>query len=197
MHKLLEQIHMYLGLLAWSALMVYGIAGLAGTVRVSSGDRAEPSVAPQVLPFTFPPNLTDKQVADLAWKALQIPFTDPEPEWALRHDSEHNLAFALYSPNGVTRVTVLEMTSQMRIERVRNSVWQYFDDLHSMTANYRHPDWRLRLWAYYNEVALWTLLGMALTGLLVWLTSRPRLRLAQAALFIASAVFVVLYFLTK
>ena len=197
MHKLLEQIHMYVGLLVWSALMVYGIAGLTGTVRASRKDRAEPSVTPEVLPFVVPPNATDKQVADLAWKALQIPFTEPEPEWAMQHDSENNLTFGLYSPNGVTRVTVLEKTGQLRVERLRNSVWQYFDDLHSMTANYRRPDWRLRLWAYYNEVALWMLMAMALTGLLLWLTSRPGLGLARAAFLLATGAFVVLYFLTR
>ena len=58
-------------------------------------------------------------------------------------------------------------------------------------------DWRVRLWAFYNEVAIWALITMALSGLYLWLASRPKYRWAWVSFLTGSGAFAVLYVLTR
>ena len=45
MYALLRQVHMYLGLLSWTFLLILGIAGLTNTFRYAlGGSRGEPQV---------------------------------------------------------------------------------------------------------------------------------------------------------
>ncbi|HKT10663.1 MAG TPA: hypothetical protein VJW77_02435 [Terriglobia bacterium] len=79
----------------------------------------------------------------------------------------------------------------------RTNVWAYFNNLHSTTLHDRPYDWRIRWWAYYNEFAVWALLVMALTGVYLWLASRPRHVLAQAAVGLSVVSFLILYIQTR
>ena len=198
MRDVLQKIHMYLGLLCWSILFVYGIAGLTATVFRSGppGPHFQSSKV-QSETFVTPPNQTDKQVADAVWRTLKIPLTGPPPTYAIHRDRENNLVVSFYTTNGPTQVTVMEQRNQLRIETHRNSVWAYFNNLHSTTLRDPPYDWRIRLWAYYNEFAVWALLAMALTGVYLWLSSRPRHLLAQAAVGLSVVSFLVLYILTR
>ena len=198
MRNVLQKVHMYLGLLCWSILFVYGIAGLTATVFRSGppGPHFESSSV-RMENFVTPPNQTDKQVADTVWRTFKVPLSDPPPAYAIHRDREKNLVVSFYTTNGPTHVTVLEQQRQVRIETHRNSVWGYFNNLHSTTLRGHPYDRRVRLWTYYNEFAVWALLAMALTGVYLWLSSRPRHVLAQAAVATAWISFLVLYILTR
>jgi hypothetical protein len=193
---LLRRIHMYLGLMSWSSLLVFGIAGLTGTFR-SGPEAPTRDKAVRFESFTVPANLTDKQVAHLVWNTLQIPLTAPEHVFGIQRDGENNLNFSIYSENGVSGVTVLEKENRLRIETERSSIWEYFDNLHGTTVNTPVTDWRIRLWTYYIEFSIWTLLAMALGGLCLWLMSRPGHRLAQVLFLFSVGSFVVLYILSR
>jgi len=198
MRDVLQKIHMYLGLLCWSILFVYGIAGLTATVfRAGPPGPHFQSSTVRTETFVTPPNQTDKQVADAVWRTLKIPLTGPPPAYAIRRDDENNLLVSFWTTNGPITVTVLEPQRQLRIETHRNTVWAYFNNLHSTTVRDRPYDWRIRLWAYYNEFAIWALLAMALSGVYLWLSSRPRHLLAQAAVGLSVVSFLVLYILTR
>ena len=198
MRDVLQKIHIYLGLLCWSVLFVYGIAGLTATVFRSGppGPHFQSSTA-RTEPFVTPPNETDKQVADTVWRTLRIPLAGPPGPYGVHRDRENNLVVSFYTANGPTQVTVLEQQHQLKIETHRNSVWGYFNNLHSTTLRGHPYDWRIRLWTYYNEFAVWALLAMALTGVYLWLSSRPRQLLAQAAVGLSVGSFLVLYILTR
>jgi len=198
MRDVLQKIHMYLGLLCWSILFVYGIAGLTATVFRSGppGPHFQSSTV-RTETFVTPPNGTDKQVADAVWRTLKIPLTGPPPAYAIRRDRENNLLVSFYTTNGPTHVTVMEQQNQLRIETHRNTVWAYFNNLHSTTLRGHPYDWRIRLWTYYNEFAIWALLAMSLSGIYLWLSSRPRHLLAQAAVGLSVVSFLVLYILTR
>jgi hypothetical protein len=197
MHSLLQKIHMYLGLLCWSILFVYGIAGLTATVRSDSPGPQFQSSMVRTQSFVVAPNQTDKQVADAVWRTLRIPLTGPPSAYAIHRNNQNNLVVSLWTSNGPIDVTVLERQNQLRIETRRNSIWEYFNNLHAATVRDRPYDWRIKLWTYYNEFAIWALLLMALTGLLLWMTSRPRYWLAQVSVAIALVSFYVLYVLTR
>lgn len=198
MRSFLQKIHMYLGLLCWSILLVYGTAGLTATVFRSGppGPHFQSSSV-RTVNFVTPPNQTDKQVADGIWKTLKIPLTSPPPTYAIHRNHGNNLVVSFWTANGPINVTVLGTQDQLRIETHRNTIWAFFNNLHSTTLRDRPYDWRIRLWACYNEFAIWALLAMVITGVTLWLSSRPRYLLAQATVAVACISFVVLYFLTR
>jgi len=195
MHDLLRKIHMYLGLLSWSSLIVFGIAGLTATLHSPSDPR--PALAVRMVEFSVAPNSTDADVADAIWKKLAVPFASPPGKWSLRRDSDNHLVVSLWSPNGVVNATVIENEARLRVETQRNSLAQAMNNLHAMTTNADNPGWAIRMWTVYNEFAIWTLLAMALTGVALWLTSRPRFRLAQVAFLSTCVLFGVLYYVMR
>ena len=197
MNSLVKKLHMYLGLLNCSILFVFGIAGLTATFRPAPENRRPPDSTARYESFTVPPGLTDKQAADRVYEHLSLPLTAPVPNFAMRRDRDNNLAFNFYTVNGIDRVTVLEKENRLRIDTTRNTIWQYFDGLHTTTLRVASPDWRLRLWGFYNELAIWSLIAMAVSGVYLWLSSRPRFRAAQYSFAAGSGAFVLLYLLTR
>ena len=55
----------------------------------------------------------------------------------------------------------------------------------------------LKLWNYYTEFSIYSLLAMSMSGIYLWLASRPGLRWAQLSFAAGCGVFVVLYMVTR
>lgn len=193
----IRKIHMYAGLLTFNALVVYGISGLWATFQPAPDQRTRPAASVRYQLYTPPAGLTDKQVADHVYHTLRIPLSSEVPAFAVRRNRDNDLAFDFYTTNGVTRVTVLEKEHRVRVETSRNDRWQFIDNLHTTTWGLRAPDLRVRLWKYYNELALWSLSGMELSGVYLWLASRPSHRWAQLFFLSGAGAFVVLYLITR
>ena len=195
MTRIVKKIHMYMGLLVWSALLVYAIAGLQATGLVRPADRPRPAPETSYLDFTTPPNAPDSEVVKAAWEAMGITMAGPPGN--PRRDNQQNLTFTAYSVNGPSRATVLENEKRIRVERMRSPIWGFFDSLHGMTPRNRAPDIRITLWKYYNEFALWCLSLMVLSGSWLWLASRPGYLWAQVSLGIGGGGFAILYWLAR
>ena len=193
MRSLIRKLHMYAGLFSFTALMIYGIAGLDATASPAPGepDPTEPAV--EFLAFTTPPGAGDKAVADAVHALLKLPLAGPIPEWAIHRNAANDLKLDFYSPNGVTSVIVLEKESRLRVERGRVPVWRFLNNIHGMTPGEYQADRRLKLWSWYNEAALWSMTGMALSGIYLWLASRPGWRPAVYTFTAGSAALVILY----
>jgi len=191
---LIKKVHTYAGLLTVVNLVVYGIVGLSATYLLRSHP-VEPVVSYQS--FTVPPNLTDRQVAELVCSQLHLSLATPVNSFAIQHDAANNLLLDLRHANGEHKVTVLEKEGRIRVEAVRKSLWLYLDTLHETTAAFHSADWRMQLWADYNEFALWSLLAMIASGFAMFVTSRTRNRLAQISLTAGCCVFAALYFWTR
>ena len=82
MHALIKKIHMYIGLLNFSNLIVFGIAGLAPTFQTGPERKiyAEPVRYETFIPA---PGSSDEQIANAVFAHFHFPFTDPIPKWAL------------------------------------------------------------------------------------------------------------------
>ena len=192
MYHWVRKIHMYAGLLSFTALLVYGIAGLAATFEAGSH-----TAPPEFVAFNAPPGATDKQIAGQVYRLLAPPLASPVPAWAIRRDREANIRLDFYSPNGVRHVTVLEGEKRLRVEVERRVLWQYLNGLHTATDTAAGRDIRMRLWGAYNQFAIAALLLLAASGLYLWLASRPRFRAAQLTFAAGAGVFVLLYALTR
>ena len=153
--------------------MVYGIAGLVAALY-PGGERPKEPQSIRYVPFTVPPSSTDKEVAALVYKSLNLPMARPVPDWYLRHTADNHLLLDFYNINGIRRVVILEAEGRLRLEQIHNSVWLFLEDIHAATPGDGGAPWLVHLWACWNELAMWTLLAFSISGLWLWLASRPQ-----------------------
>ena len=184
--RLLKKIHIYLGLLNFTIILVFGIAGLAASWEATFPREAAPVVTE--MPFHVPPGLRDIQIGDLVYQAVRPPFVTPRLYPVFRN-ADHQLIVDFYMVSGMQHITVLAAENKLRIESTRKSFWQYVNRLHATTG--KPSDIKLRLWAGYVEFSIWSLLAMVATGLYLWLSSRRRFRWAAYS-FAAGTVLVAL-----
>ena len=92
--------------------------------------------------------------------------------------------------------TIDDQENRIRLETRRSSLAQFLNGLHATTINHK-PDWRLRWWGYYTEFSIWSLLGMSMSGVYLWLASRPRYTPARYSFALGCAAFILLYALTR
>jgi hypothetical protein len=191
--QLLRKAHTYLGLLTFVNLMVFGVVGLAATWRLRPPDQFRAAEV-RYVPFAAAPNLTDAEVADRVCSLLRLSLARPIQRQVIQHDAAHNLVLDFWHANGRHKVTVLETEGRLRVEASAVPLWRYLDTLHRTTGVFRSGDWRMQLWADYNEFAMWCLLGMLASGAALWLLSRPGHRMAQLSLAAGGCLFAALYF---
>jgi hypothetical protein len=154
----------------------------------SSGDTRE---------FRIPPNTSDFEAAMAAFEFLDLPLVSPPAKGQVRRDRQGNVAFDLYSMNGPRHVTLLEKENLIRIETRRNILPRYIDNLHTTTIGTGSRDLRVRMWSWYNEFAIWSLIFMAASGVWLWISSRPGCLWARISFATGSGAFLLLYFLTR
>ena len=193
MSNWIRKIHMYTGLLNFTILLVFGIAGLTATIqppRRQSGDI-------ETREFQVPPNLTDFEAATAAYQFLQAPLSQTPPRGAVHRDAENHVSFTMYSANGPRIVTLLEKEHLVRIDSRKNSIWHFFENAHAMLPREATRDLRERLWSWYTELSIWSLILMAISGVYLWLASRPGHRWGQFSVVAGSGAFILLYVLTR
>jgi hypothetical protein len=188
MRSLLIRLHTWVGLFNFTALLVFAITGIA----VTWPHQPRPAET-TVLEYAPAGDLTDAEVARDLFERLALPLTGEVPEWALGRDAQNRLTFQFYTPNGPHRVTVLEPERQVRIEHARTSFGQFMNLMHSTTLWWSAADWRIRLWAVYVDLSVFSLLFMTLTGVWLWITSRPRLWWAWSAVAAGTGIVAVLW----
>jgi hypothetical protein len=192
MRNLVLKLHIYVGLLTFSQLALYGIAGLVATAQPGA-ERPKIARAVQYVAFKPTSGSTDKQVADEVFRTLHRPLTRPMPGWFLRRTPENDLLLDFYNINGIWRVIVLEREGRLRIEQIRNSLGLFLGDMHAMTVGDEEAPRLLRAWAVYNEFAMWCLLAFCASGVYLWLTAQARSWWAWASLGIGTVAFAALW----
>ena len=193
----IKKTHIYLGLLNFTILLVFGIAGLVGTFKLPPGHQ-RPLSEPEYLEFHAPANASDYETALTALRSLRFEITDPLRKDAVRRDAEYNVTFDVHNINGLRKVTVLERENRVRIVESRASLGQFLSALHSTVAVHDHTnDLRIRLWTWYTEFSVWSLLVMAVSGVYLWLSSRSNFRWAQVSFLAGGGAFLMLYALTR
>jgi len=183
----IKKIHIYAGLLTFAQLVVYGIAGLVATFHGGGAERPKGVRSERYVSFTPPSSATDKEVAALVYRTLNFPLSRPIPDWFLRRTPDNHLLLEFYNVNGIRRVVVLESEHRLRVEEIRNSAWLFLEDIHAATPGDEDAPALVRAWAWWNELAMWSLLGFCATGIWLWVTSRPRYVWAWG-LFVAGTV---------
>ena len=195
MNKLIKKVHIYSGLISFTALVIFGLIGIASTLLPHPSERPKPEATVQEIDLELPGNLDDRQLADYIQAKLNLPLTRPAPNWSLRRDRENNLRFRLPTPGFFHDVRVMESEKSVRITTQPYDNWQYMFHLHEMTPRPGQTDIRVQLWAYYGLFNVWGLIIMSLSGLYLWIsTKRLRLRWAQIS-FLAGTISFLLFYL--
>ena len=194
MNQLIKKIHMYSGLVSFTALLIFGVIGIVATFLPRPNDRPKPESTVQEIDFVIPGNLDDRQLADHIQAELDLPLTRPAPDWSMGRNKENNLRFLLPTPGHNYSLVVLETDNRVRIKKQPFDTWQYMFHLHEMTPRPGPTDLRIKLWAYYGLFNVWALIVMTLSGLYLWLsTGRRKFRWAQASFVMGAICFVVFY----
>lgn len=184
---------MYTGLLNLTVLAIFSIIGIARTFPSSNNVSSK---SEELIDFDVPVGLADRELADHIQSALALPFTQPAPPWLLGRDADNNVRFGLPTAAHVYRITVLEKQHRLRVEKEAYVLWQYLFHLHEMTPR-GQPYLAMRMWAYYMEFSIWSLIWMAVSGVYLWLVSRRKLLWAQASFVTGIAVFVAFYLVVR
>src|SRR4051794_20156971 len=105
MNLWIRRIHMYLGLVNFSLLMVFGLAGLVVTCEAPDIFKQKQGPAVEFLDFTPPPTASDREVAQLIAEVLQPAHAGPP---VIRRNGANQLVTEFYSINGLVRATLLD-----------------------------------------------------------------------------------------
>ena len=193
----IRRLHIYTGLFSFTALMVFGAAGLIGAFHEDPRAASRPPPVVSELDFEVPQGASDPEVAQLVYARLALRDAAPVPEWALGRNEDHVLVLHFYGPNGVTHASVLEDQKKLHVEIDRSTLGEYVNGMHALVLSHVGPQRRVRFWSMYLELSIFTLLFMVVTGVWLWLATRPRLRWAQAFFAVGTIGFVALYLLGR
>ena len=183
---------MYLGLLNFSILVIFGLAGLVVTFEAPTiaTQKEGPTVTDRE--FTAPPAASDKEVGRLLSAKLNPSNAGPP---LVRRNAANQLVTDFYSVNGLVRVTFFEAEHRIQVQTWRNSIWRFIDNVHATTIGEEGRATALRAWAWYIELSIWSLIAMSISGMWLGLVSRWRFlwaRVSFAAGCLAFAAFFIL-----
>lgn len=189
-----KKLHMYCGLLNFTILIVFGVAGFQATLQTPRlGNR----MIVETRQFQVPANLDDLQAATAAYDFLKPAMAQPPRKNNVRRDADNNVTFDAGTDSGPRTVTLLEKENELRIQTTPNRLTAFLDNMHATTVNTTNPDIRIRMWSWYTEFSIWSLIFMSATGVYLWLASRPGYRWAQICFGVGSVGFVLLYILVR
>lgn len=196
MYDWMKKLHMWSGLLSFTAFVVWGVAGVHAVFLPGPGNYQPPEVsATTEIPFEAPGGLDDKALAKLIYENMDLPMSGGH--YGVRRDDNQNLSFLVFTVNGRRDLTYLEEQKKVRIEYRQNELAGFLSSMHTGHSRRGPPELPARFWGVYNEFSTWAFLFMSLSGVYLWIASRPGLPWARMCLGGAALVFVVLWVVTR
>ena len=192
MNDVLKRLHILVGLFNLTAIVVFAATGIGETFP-----RREVTHETRLADYDAPNGLDDQRLADHVVSALQLPLMVPLPRGSVHRNADNDLEFDFYSTNGGGRVTVLESQRKARIELRRISLRRFITEAHATTLMGSGQVLTVRLWAFYIDCSIFSLLFMSVTGPWLWLVSRPNLWWARWAFRGGVILFAALWIVTR
>ena len=196
MYEWVKKIHMYAGLLTFTAFVVWGVTGIHAVFLPPPGGYVPSEISSErEMPFRSPANLDDNELAEHIFETADIRLAGGH--YNVHRDDDLNLAFFAYTPNGRRDFTYLEEQGIVRIGYRRNDLAGFLSSMHASHSRRGPPALSARLWGFYNELSTWAFLFMTLSGIYMWLVTRPGLRWAQACAAAIVSLSVFLWILNR
>jgi hypothetical protein len=194
MNAWIRRIHMYLGLVNFSLLIVFGLAGLVVTAEAPDIFHQKQTPPPSFMEFTAPSSASDREVAQSISQTLAPAHAGPP---VVHRNAANQLVAEFYSVNGMVRATLLEDQRRLEVQTFRNSIWRFIDNAHATTISEQEGGAAVRAWAWYIEISIWSLIAMALSGVWLGVTARWNFRWTRISLAAGCAAFVALYWMER
>jgi hypothetical protein len=194
MRSWIRRLHLHTGLASSTALVLFAVAGLDATFRDSSAHYDRPPDEVRWVEFAAPPDLEEDELVRRVHAALDFALSEPVPAFARHRDADGHLVLPHYSLNGRRDAVVLPEEGRLRVDVWHADAIAFLSQLHAVTLRVppRGVDWRVVLWSLYVELSIFALFAFVASGAWLWWTSRPRHRLARAALLAGSGALAAL-----
>lgn len=181
LYEWLKKLHMYSGLLTFTAFVVWGITGVHAVLLPPPDQYKPPPVSSaREIPFQATGNIDDEALAQAIFNVSNIPLAGGR--YNVHRDQQLNLAFNVFTINGGREVTFFEEKGIVHIAHRANSLWDYFSSMHTAHTRRHRLTPAAIAWGYFNEISTWAFLFMTLSGIYLWIATRPGLRWAQLSL---------------
>jgi hypothetical protein len=191
-----KKLHMYAGLLTFTAFMVWGIIGVYAVFLPGPGNYHPAEISEtRAIPFEGPGDLDDRDLARLIFDTIDIPLRGGH--YNIRREDDGYLAFYVFTASGRRDVKFIEDESIVRIDVRQNNLFSFLSSMHTAHSNRGPTTTAALMWGYYNEFAVWAFLFMTISGIYMWVETRPGLRWAQWLTTASVASFAVLWLVTR
>ena len=196
LYEWVRKIHMYSGLLTFTAFVVWGVTGVHAVFLPPPGQYTPPPVSSvREMRFRAAGNLDDQKMAEAIYEAIRVPLAGGR--YNVHRDDQSNLAFNIFTINGGREVTFVEKDGIVRVAHRSNSLWSYLSSMHTAHSRRHRLTAPAIAWGYYNELATWAFLFMTVSGVYLWMATRPGLRWAQLSLAGMTAMTLVLWIASR
>lgn len=191
-----KKIHMWSGLLTFTAFVVWGITGIYAVFLPAPGEWKPPEVSSErEFPFEAPGNLDDKELSKRVFEAADLKMAGGH--YNVHRDDDQNLAFNVFTSNGRRDVTYLETEKRVRVQFRDGGLGGFVSSMHTAHSRRGAPDLPARMYGVYNEFATWAFLFMSLSGVYMWIATRPELPWARICIGATTAVTVILWWAVR
>jgi hypothetical protein len=184
-----KKLHMYAGLLTFTAFVVWGIAGIHAVFLPPPGASVPPEIS-STKEVAYEPQggMDDTELAKDIYENIDIPLRGGH--YNIHRDEDGHLAFFVFTPSGRRDITYLEDQGLVHIDVRENDVADFLSSMHTHHSRRGPSTFAARVWGVYNEFATWAFFFMTLSGVYLWIDTRPGMRWAQltAATSIGTAV---------
>ena len=181
LYEWVKKIHMYSGLLTFTAFVVWGITGVHAVFLPAPGEFQPPPVTSvKEVAYQAQGNLDDQALSRAIYEAIDVPLAGGR--YNVHRDKESNLAFNVFTINGGREVTFLEDKGMVRIAHRSNDLLGYLSSMHTAHSRRHQLKAAVIAWGYFNEMSTWAFLFMTFSGVYMWIATRPKLRWAQLSL---------------
>ena len=190
-YRWIKKLHIYAGLLSFMGFTVWGIVGVWASFMPGPSERVRPDPEVRTIEFAVDGSADDQQITDAMIRASGLPFIRPGRK--PNRDREGRLQVRYLTPNGTRRILLLEKENKIRIEEAPSPLAGFLNLMHMQTFLHHNPGWEVRLWGAYNEFSMWAVIFMTISGLYMWIATRPGLRWTQWVFGLSTVAFVALY----
>jgi hypothetical protein len=175
---IIKKIHMYAGLQATVALFLFCLSIIVITFPV------KPEPQSSELTYAGPQTRDSLEMArslhaEFGGKSEKLP-----QSWMVTEGDSGPLSIQYYSPNGHRTVLFDRHSKAVRIIASPSGVSRFLEYMHEEHVGRR--DWSdsawLWAWSLYMELSIIALFTLPVTGIYIWLSSRPDQRWAQSSL---------------
>jgi hypothetical protein len=192
----MKKIHMYSGLLTFPAFVVWGITGIhAVFLEPPDGYKPPPVSSEHDISYRAAGVLDDQQLAKAIVGFINIPLAGGH--YNIHRDAQSNLAFNVFTINGGREVTYLEKEGTVRVAHRRNSTLDYLSSMHTAHSRRHRQTASVRAWGWFNEMSTWAFLFMTISGLYLWIATRPTLQWAQISLGAMTVFMMILWIVIR